>query len=299
MTECRVVVVREIGNLTAEQGKWLAEWIADPLDGVHLVLVAGGGRIPAALDKAAKAHAEVVGPATEQTADVLAARADATRTCKLAPDARRRESPRTSATTPVACPSSSSCWHATYGDDAALDRRRRRAVPRRARHRGPLRAHERDRPGDVGAALEMLHRMLTATSASAAEAAAPDAGDGDRSCSTTSGCCGSTIRRSSRRSRRREVLGMKSAGGARFPLEAAKRLGTDGLREAMGLLAQAELDLRGASGLDERTVIDVLVARLAALSRRFGPDGARAETSGRLRAASSGARCGGRPRSCG
>ena len=68
-----------------------------------------------------------------------------------------------------------------------------------------------------------------------------------------------------------EALGMKSAGGARFPLEAAKRLGTDGLREAMQLLAQAELDLRGYGGLDERTVIDVLVARLAALTRRHQP----------------------------
>jgi DNA polymerase III delta subunit len=65
-----------------------------------------------------------------------------------------------------------------------------------------------------------------------------------------------------------DVLGMKSPGGARFPLEAARKLGTDGLREALGLLAQAELDLRGQSGFDERTAIDVLVARLAALSRR-------------------------------
>ena len=90
---------------------------------------------------------------------------------------------------------------------------------------------------------------------------------------------------------------MKSAGAARFPLEAAKRLGTDGLREAMGLLAQAELDLRGASGLDERTVIDVLVARLAALSRRS----ARRVTalSRGPSPASSSATCGGRPRSCG
>ena len=47
-----------------------------------------------------------------------------------------------------------------------------------------------------------------------------------------------------------------------------QRLGADGLREAMRLLAQAELDLRGAGGLDERTVMDVLIARLAALSRR-------------------------------
>ena len=29
------------------------------------------------------------------------------------------------------------------------------------------------------------------------------------------------------------ALGMKSPGGARFPLEASKRLGTDGLRDAM------------------------------------------------------------------
>ena len=64
------------------------------------------------------------------------------------------------------------------------------------------------------------------------------------------------------------ALGLKSAGGARFPLEAAKRLGSDGLRDAIRLLARAELDLRGAGGLDDRTVMDVLVARLAALSRR-------------------------------
>ena len=64
------------------------------------------------------------------------------------------------------------------------------------------------------------------------------------------------------------MLGMKSVGGARFRLEASKRLGTNGLREAMRLLAQAELDLRGESGVDERTVMDLLIARLAALSRR-------------------------------
>ena len=110
------------------------------------------------------------------------------------------------------------------------------------------------------------------------------------------------------------ALGMKSAYGARFPLEAARRLGTDGLREALGLLAQAELDLRGQSGLDERTAIDVLVARLAALSRRHarGRPGRVRARAGRQRRervalsrrrrcarASSAARCGGRPGSCG
>ena len=51
MTSHRVVVVREIGNLTAEQAQWIAAWMADPLDGIHLVLVAGGGRVPSALDR--------------------------------------------------------------------------------------------------------------------------------------------------------------------------------------------------------------------------------------------------------
>ena len=69
MTPVRVVVVREIGNATAEQAKWLASWIDDPLEGIHLVLVAGGGRTAAALDKAVKANGRVIGPAADQTAD--------------------------------------------------------------------------------------------------------------------------------------------------------------------------------------------------------------------------------------
>ena len=85
MTPCRVVVVREIGGLTAEQGKWLAEWITDPLPDMHLVLVAGGGRTPAALDKAAKAHAEAVAPASDQTSDVLQRELSSAH-IKLAPD---------------------------------------------------------------------------------------------------------------------------------------------------------------------------------------------------------------------
>lgn len=265
MTECRVVVVREIGNLTGEQGKWLAEWISDPLDGVHLVLVAGGGRVPAALDKACKATAEVVGPAGEQTAAALA---NATRAARL------RLSSEASARIAThlgddagRVPELVELLRATYGANASLD------VDAVEAYLGELGTAGRfdltnaiDR-GELGTALEVLHRLLTATSASQPKPLHPmqvmaslvfhyqrllrlD----DPSITT--------------KEQAAEVLGMKSAGGARFPLEAARKLGTDGLREALGLLAQAELDLRGQSGLDERTAIDVLVARLAALSRR-------------------------------
>ena len=311
MTECRVVVVREIGNLTSEQGKWLAEWIADPLDGVHLVLVAGGGRVPTALDKACKANgrrrrrraASRPPPCSrsELQGRAPAARAPTRRTriaAHLGDDAGR-------------VPELVELLRATYGANATLD------VDAVEPYLGELGTAGRfdltnaiDR-GDLGAALEVLHRMLTATSAPQPKPLHPmqvmaslvfhyqrllrlD----DPSITT--------------KEQAAEVLGMKSAGGARFPLEAARRLGSDGLREALGLLAQAELDLRGQSGLDERTAIDVLVARLAALSRRHarGSDprasvadlaAASRSVGGRRRCAraSSGARCGGRPGSCG
>jgi DNA polymerase-3 subunit delta len=273
MTECRVVVVREIGNLTSDQGKWLAEWMADPLDGVHLVLVAGGGRVPAALDKAAKARAQLAGPAGEQTSAALANATKAAR-LKLSGDAATR------ITTHLGddagrVPELVELLRATYGTGATL------GVDDVEAYLGDLGTAGRfdltnaiDR-GELGTALEVLHRLLTATSASQPKPLHPmqvmaslvfhyqrllrlD----DPSITT--------------KERAAAVLGMKSANGARFPLEAARRLGTDGLREAVGLLAQAELDLRGQSGLDERTAIDVLVARLAALSRRHSRGTSRA-----------------------
>ncbi|MFM8972399.1 MAG: hypothetical protein ACKOOG_07120, partial [Actinomycetota bacterium] len=62
MTPVRVVVVHDIGNLRADQAQWLAGWIAEPLEGVHLVLVGGGGRTADALEQACGAHGEVPRP---------------------------------------------------------------------------------------------------------------------------------------------------------------------------------------------------------------------------------------------
>jgi DNA polymerase-3 subunit delta len=264
MTECRVVVVREIGNLTSEQGKWLAEWMSDPLDGVHLLLVTGGTRIPAALAKAAKANANVVGSTGEQTAAVLAQIAKASR-IRLSSDASTRIATHFGEDA-GRVPELVELLRATYGSGVTLD------VDAVEPYLGELGTAGRfdltnaiDR-GDVGSALEALHRKLTATSASekkplhAMQVMASLVFHYQRMLRlddpaiTTNQQAG-------------EVLG-GNAFAARFALEAARKLGTDGLREAVGLLAQAELDLRGESGLDDRTALDVLVARLAALSRR-------------------------------
>jgi DNA polymerase-3 subunit delta len=59
--------------------------------------------------------------------------------------------------------------------------------------------------------------------------------------------------------------------GSTFPakkaLTVSRRLGPHRVRQAIGLLAAADLDLRGGSGLSADTVMTVLVARLARLNR--------------------------------
>jgi DNA polymerase III delta subunit len=68
---------------------------------------------------------------------------------------------------------------------------------------------------------------------------------------------------------------------ARKALEQARRLGTGGIRDAYAALAQADLDLKGARGIPEGAVMEVLVARLAALHARTGRRPGRASTRAR------------------
>jgi DNA polymerase-3 subunit delta len=267
MTASRVVVLRDIGNATAEQAQWLAAWINEPLDGVHLVLVAGGGRVPAALDKAIKARAQIIGPAAESTSDVLQHELRDAH-MKLEPAAAKQIASHLGDDA-GRVPELVDLLHSTYGDDAALTLEDVELYLGELGTAGRFDLANAIDRGDLGAALETLYRMLNASSAAQPKPLHPMQ------------IMASLVFHYLRLLRLDDpsvvtkehaaaALGMKSAGGARFPLESAKRLGSDGLREAVELLAQAELDLRGAGGLDDHVVIEVLVARLAALSRRSG-----------------------------
>lgn len=63
-----------------------------------------------------------------------------------------------------------------------------------------------------------------------------------------------------------EILGIKGFP-AKKSLDQYRRLGAGGTRRAFELVAQADLDLRGATALEPEWVMEVLVARLARLSR--------------------------------
>ena len=63
------------------------------------------------------------------------------------------------------------------------------------------------------------------------------------------------------------ATGIKSAYPAKKALANYRRLGPASTRRAIELLAQADLDLRGAKDLDPELVMEVLVARLSKLRR--------------------------------
>jgi len=65
-----------------------------------------------------------------------------------------------------------------------------------------------------------------------------------------------------------QLLGMSSEFPARKVREQAQRLGSTKVARAIELLAEADLDLKGARALPGELVMEVLVARLAQLSRR-------------------------------
>jgi DNA polymerase III subunit delta len=282
MTARRVVVVRDYEQIPAAEVGPLAAYLADPLDTTALVFVAGGGRVPKALADALKeAGAETVGPGSEKTVDVLA---------RAAEDAGLTLRPEASAL--VAGHLGDDAGRVgglvelligTYGPGATLGADEVEAYLGDVGSVPVWQLTNRIEEGDVAAALATLHRMLTATTAREPKPMHP---------LQVMGLLHSRYKKLLRLDdpgiatvdQAHEALGGK---GSTFPsrkaLEATRALGTDGMRHAIDLLYQADLDLKGASGLPAETVIEVLVARLTGLAGRArrGSGGRRAASTRR------------------
>lgn len=268
MTARRVVVIRDVGGLSAAQVAPLAEMVAAPTPGVYAVFVAGGGRTPAALDKALKAAGAVtVGPDSEKTGDVLGLEARAAHLRFTAAAAERVAAHFGEDAGRV--PEFVELLHGAFGDGVTLDVEQIEPYLGEA---GTIPRYELtgaiDR-GDSAGALDVLHRLLHASSGVEAKPLHPM-----QVMATLVSHYDRMLRLDDPSIRTQdhavEALGGKVKGyPARKALEQCRRLGTEGLRDALGYLAQAELDLRGASGVPEQTVMEVLVARLASLSKRY------------------------------
>jgi DNA polymerase-3 subunit delta len=267
MTARRVVVLREAGNLAKQDADPLVEYLADPMETTALVLVPGGGRLPKSLADALKAAKAVqVGPANERTADVLAQHLQDAG-IELRPEAAKFVAAHLGENA-GRVPQLVELLVSAFGADATLDVADVEPYLGDAGSVPGYLLTNAIETGDIAGALDTLRRMLTATGSGQPRPMHP---------LQVLGMLHSYYRRVSRlddpdvRSPRDAVAaldGRVKEYPARKALDAARALGATGVREAYDHLFAADLDLKGARAIPEDAVMEVLVARLAALSGR-------------------------------
>ncbi len=114
--------------------------------------------------------------------------------------------------------------------------------------------------GDIAMALDRLHRMLAAGGMHSLQVMAILTTHFRRILALE----GSDARNENEAA---EVLGAKPSFPIRKALTRAQRMGYDAAGDAVRLLSQADVDLKGAKAWPDELVLEVLVARLARLSR--------------------------------
>jgi DNA polymerase-3 subunit delta len=261
LTERRVVIARDIGRFAADEVACLVQYLDNPLDSTDLVLVGGGGRIPKALADALKrSNATVldVSPPTrarergdwfqehvKASGLRLDAPAVAMLTGWLGEDAGRLQGILDT-------------LRSTYGDERVLRSADIEPFLGEAGGVPPWDLTDAIDKGDAARSLQLLHRMMRAGERHPLQVMSVlhshytkllclDGADARDEVSAAA------------------AIGIKPGFPAKKALDQYRRLGSSGTRRAIELLAQADLDLRGAKEWPEELVMEVLVARLSRL----------------------------------
>lgn len=264
LVDRRVVVVREAGQLSASDAKRLAAYLGDPLDTTALVLVGGGGTVPQALVKAVHACGEVIdtsvgtGRARSQwlTEHLKGGpvRLEVPAAARLAEHLGEDMGRLVGLLDTLA---------AAYGPGSTVSLDELEPFLGEAGSLAPWDLTDAIDTGDTAKALTVLHRMVTAGESHPLVVL-------------------SLLYRHYRQMLRldgagvtspeqaAQVLGLRSPYPAKKALSQSRRLGTSRITRAVGLLAEADLDLRGSTALPGELVLEVLVARLSRLVRQGG-----------------------------
>ena len=263
LTERRVVVARNAGVLNADEAGRIAQYLGDPLDTTALVLVGGGGTVPAKLVTAVKAAGEQIDAgAPRQGRERTSWIVDRLKKSPLVFDARAGQRLSEHLGEDVNRLSGIiDLLVAAHGEGATITADDVEPFLGEAGGVAPWDLTDALDKGDAATALSHLHRLL---------------GGGDRHplvvLATLHRHYGQMLRLDGAGVRNEgeaaQVLGLK---GSTFPakkaLSQARRLGSAKVRRAISLVAEADLDLRGQKAWPEALVMEVLVARLAQLSR--------------------------------
>jgi DNA polymerase-3 subunit delta len=263
LTEHRVVVGRGIGRFTADDLKPLAAYLADPLPTTDLVLTVSGERLPKAFLDAVKAAGGIVvdtDVGTRKadrdewiTEQVAASGLKLDRTARDAAGARLGEDLGRLGSLLDTLAGAFGPGAKLTAADIAPFLGEGGGVP-------PWDLTDAIDQGDTAKALAMLDRMLHGGDRHPLQVMAILHGHYGRMLRLDGS--GAHDERAAA-----DVLGMKgSTFQARKALDQVRRLGPEGLRRAFALLAQADLDLRGAKDWPDGLVMEVLIARLARLT---------------------------------
>jgi DNA polymerase-3 subunit delta len=256
----RVVVVRDVGRLSTGDAPRLVEVVDSPLPTTVLVLVGGGGTVPAPLVKAIKAHGRIVEVTTTKAGERKAWLHDHLRGApvKLEPAAENllvrhvgEDLGRVEGLL--------GALGAAYGEGARISVDDLTPYLGEAGNVPRYELTDAIDRGEPGLALVVLHRMLEAGGLAPIQIVATLHGhfanmlalDGD------------------------DITGEGDAAAAlgvapfvaKKALEQSRRLGSSKIADAINLIARADLAVRGESGLSDELVVEVLVARLARLTR--------------------------------
>jgi DNA polymerase-3 subunit delta len=256
----RVLVVRDAGRLVTAEVPRLVEVVQEPLPSTFLVLVAGGGVVPAPLVKAVKDAGQIIDVATSKAGDRKAWLHEHLRGAPVslepaAVDMLGRHVGEDLGRVGGLLGALS----AAYGEGARVSAEDLEPYLGEAGTVPRYELTDAIDKGDPGRALVVLHRMLDAGGLAPMQIMATLHGhfanmlalDGD------------------------DVVGERDAAAilgtapfvAKKALEQSRRLGSARIGEAINLIAAADLDVRGVSGLDPEIVLEVLVARLARQTR--------------------------------
>ena len=262
LTDHRVVIVRDVGRFTSDDVAPLVAYLTDPLPTTHLVVVAGGGKTAKSLADALKACGAQVHDTTppskakdrtawvEQQFAAEGVRIDASALQAVAAwmgeDAGRLQGVIETLAS-------------TYGTATKLRADDVRPFLGEAGGVPPWDLTDAIDKGDTTRSLDLLHRMTGAGGRHPLQVMAILHGhytkllklDGADARDEASAAA---------------ALGIKPGFPARKALAQYRKLGGSGVTRAVGLLAQADLDLRGAKEWPDSLVMEVLVARLSKLA---------------------------------
>jgi DNA polymerase-3 subunit delta len=263
LTDRRVVVGRDLHQFKADDVGPLVAYLADPLDSTSLVLVWESGAVPKALLDAVKKSggAQVSADPGSRPADVRSWLADRVAESGLHLDRTALDAISQTLGQDVGrLGGVLDTLVSAYGPDARLDADDVTPYLGEAGGVAPWDLTDAIDRGDIAKAIEVLHRIHPANHALVVMASLHNHvqrmlaldGAGARSDKEAA-----------------ELLGLKgSTYPAKKALDQGRRLGTQKVAQATTLLAQADVDLRGGKNGPDELLLEVLVARLANLSRR-------------------------------